>query len=53
MIKPIKKVWGFPGGSVVRNLPVNARTWVQSLVLEDPHAAGQLSLCTTTKGPML
>ena len=28
-----KKNWGFPGGSVVRNLPANA---VQSLGWEDP-----------------
>ena len=27
---------GFPGGSVVKNLPANAETWVQSLVWEDP-----------------
>ena len=26
----------FPGGSVVKNLPANAETWVQSLGWEDP-----------------
>ena len=27
---------GFPGGSVVKNLPANQETWVQSLGEEDP-----------------
>ena len=27
---------GFPGGSVVKNLPVTEETWVQSLGQEDP-----------------
>ena len=27
---------GFPGGSVVKNLPVKQETWVQSLGQEDP-----------------
>ena len=27
---------GFPGGSVVKNLPANQETWVQSLGDEDP-----------------
>ena len=27
---------GFPGGSVVRNLPAKQETWVQSLGREDP-----------------
>ena len=32
--------WGYPGGSVVKNLPANERTWVQSPVLEDPTCLG-------------
>ena len=28
--------WGFPGGSVVKNLPVMQETWVRSLGWEDP-----------------
>ena len=27
---------GFPGGSVVKNLPAMQKTWVQSLGQEDP-----------------
>ena len=27
---------GFPGGSVVKNLPAKQEMWVQSLSLEDP-----------------
>ena len=27
---------GFPGGSVVKNLPVKQETWVRSLGWEDP-----------------
>ena len=27
---------GFPGGSVVKNLPAKQETWVQSLSWEDP-----------------
>ena len=30
------KKQGFPGGSVVKNLPAVQETWVQSLGLEDP-----------------
>ena len=32
-------IWGFPGGSVVKNLPVMQKTqetWVRSLGQEDP-----------------
>ena len=29
-------LWGFPGDSVVKNLPAKQETWVQSLRLEDP-----------------
>ena len=28
--------WGFPGGSVVKNLPLTQKTWVYSLGWEDP-----------------
>ena len=28
--------WGFPGGPVVKNLPVDTDSWVQSLGWEDP-----------------
>ena len=31
---------GFPGGSVVKNLPVMQETWVQSLSGEDPLEKG-------------
>ena len=31
---------GFPGGSVVKNLPVMQETWVQSLGWEDPPEEG-------------
>ena len=30
-----KMLGGFPGGSVVKNPPVNAEAWVQSLIWED------------------
>ena len=30
------RVWGFPGGSVVKNPPVMQERWVQSLGWEDP-----------------
>ena len=29
-------LWGFPHGSVVKNLPVTQEMWVRSLVWEDP-----------------
>ena len=32
----MEKQRGFQGGSVVKNLLVNAETWVQSLDWEDP-----------------
>ena len=28
------RAWDFPDGSVVKNLPANAGTWIQSLILE-------------------
>ena len=28
--------WGFPRGSVVKNLPAMRETWVQSMSWEDP-----------------
>ena len=31
---------GFPGGSVVKNLPAMQKTWVQSLGQEDPLEKG-------------
>ena len=31
-----KPIWGFPGGSVVKNPPAMQEMWVQSLSLEDP-----------------
>ena len=31
---------GFPGGSIVKNLPVMQETWVQSLDREDPLEEG-------------
>ena len=34
--KTQKQPWGFPGGSVVKNLPAKQETWVQSLGWEDP-----------------
>ena len=33
--KAWKQPWGFPGGSVVKNLPAKQETWVQSLGWED------------------
>ena len=36
----IKHYMGFPGGSVVKNLPVMWETWVQSLGWEDPLEEG-------------
>ena len=46
--------WGLPGGSVVKNLPVNAGDMgsIPSL-RKTPHAVEQLSLCTTTTEPVL
>ena len=39
---------GLPGGSVVKNLPVNAReTGVQSLGQEDPLGEGMTTRCST------
>ena len=35
-----KTTRSFPGGSVVKNLPVMQETWVQSLGLEDPLEKG-------------
>ena len=33
--------WGFPGSSVVKNLPLMQKTWVQSLGWEDPLEKGK------------
>ena len=45
---------GFPGGSVVKNLPDKAGNMglIPSL-RKNPHATGQLSLSTTTTEPVL
>ena len=29
-------MWGFPGGSFIKNLPAKQETWVQSPSQEDP-----------------
>ena len=34
------KGWGFPGGSVVKNLPVDVGDMVRSLIWEDPTCLG-------------
>ena len=44
---------GFPGGSVVKNLPANARDTISSDPGKFPHAEEQLSPCTTTIEPVL
>jgi len=46
-------VLGFSGGSVLKTLPANAGGMVQSLSRNIPHAAEQLSPCTTTMEPVL
>ena len=28
--------WGFPGGSVEKNLPAMQKTWIQSRIRKDP-----------------
>ena len=33
-------IWGFPGGTVVKNPPANAGTQVRALVWEDPTCQG-------------
>ena len=51
------KLWGFPDGSGVKNLPANAGD--TGLTPEPPwsgkilHAAEQLSLCTTATEPVI
>ena len=32
----LSRLWGFPGGSVVKNLPAKQKMWVRSLGQEDP-----------------
>ena len=45
---------GFPGGTVVKNLPANAGdTGLSPVSRKIPHAAEQLSLCATTAEPAL
>ena len=45
----------FPGGSVVKNLPCNAGDMglIPGWGTKIPHATGQLSLCATTRQPVL
>ena len=31
----LSRLWGFPGGSVVKNLPAKQKMWVRSLGQED------------------
>ena len=38
---------GFPGGSVVKNLPAVQETWVQSLGWEDPLEEGMATHSST------
>ena len=35
--------WSFPGGSVVKNLPLTQKTWVYSLGWEDPLEKGKVT----------
>ena len=37
---------GFPGGSVVKNLPAKQEMWVQSLSLEDPLEKEMTTHCS-------
>ena len=37
---------GFPGASVVKNLPAKQETWVPSLGGEDPLAKGMATHCS-------
>ena len=48
-----KKNWGFPGGTVVKNPSANARDRFEPWYGKIPHAAEQLSPCTTTTEPAL
>ena len=50
----LKNGWGFPSGSVMKNLPPNAgdmgsNPWPRKI----PHAVEQLNLCTTATEPVL
>ena len=38
---------GFPGGSVVKNLPEMQETWVRSLGREDPREEGMATHSST------
>ena len=40
------RTWGFPGGSVVSNLPAMQETWVQSLGWEDPPPPPEKEMVT-------
>ena len=41
---------GFPGGSVVKNLPAMQETWVQSLSWEDPLEEGMTTTLVLLPG---
>ena len=53
-IKKLYINWDFPGGPVVKNPPSNAgdEGLIPGPGTKIPHAAGQLSPCTTTAEPM-
>ena len=36
----LRRQWGFPGGSVIKNPPAKQETWVQSLSTEDSLEKG-------------
>ena len=48
-------IQGFPGGSVVKNLPAKQETWVQSLGQEDPleKGNGNTHQCSCPENPMI
>ena len=52
-LKKKKISHGFPGGSVVKNPPLEQETRVCSWSREMPHVAGQLSPAATAIGPVL
>ena len=41
---------GFPGGSVIRNLPAKQETWVESLGWEDPLQKEMATYSSTLAG---
>ena len=42
-LPPPKSIWGFPGGSVVKNPPAIWETWVRSLGGEDTLEKGMVT----------